>query len=352
MTLEEIRKRIDRLDVEVVHRLRLRSELALLSCRFKDRVIDEEREKEVLRNVERTNRKLLDSSFIRTLFEQIIKECRRVQSEGHLLAGFQGEHGAFSEQALAVFNPKLIPFPCPEFMDVFEGVQRGLFDFGIIPVENSLQGSLHEVTEILIETELKIVGEVVLPIHHCLLTVPDVGYRDIRVVYSHPQALAQCRAFLQRHGFELKPFYDTAGAARWLAAERLPGAAVIAGETAAEIYGLEIIKSHIEDDSENCTRFVVLSARDVETGGDKCSIAFTTPHRAGALAGVLSLFAQAGINLTRVESKPVRGRPKQWAFLLDFQGDSADPKVIKVLDQVREKASSFKLLGCYPEAKS
>jgi prephenate dehydratase/chorismate mutase/prephenate dehydratase len=351
LNLEEIRRNIDRVDIEILNRLHLRAELALLARRFKECVIDEEREKRVLQNVSRTVRRLVDPAFAESLYRQIIGESRRLQAEEHRLAGFQGEHGAFSEQALMAFQPGLVPIPCLEFGDVFEGVESGFFDCGVVPVENSLEGSVHEVNRILTETGLTIAGEIVLPVHHCLLALPETNYREIRAVYSHPQALAQCRSFLSRHELEMKPFYDTAGAARWLAAERSPGAGVIAGQLAAELYGLEIIKENVEDHPGNTTRFVVLSTGPVGEGGDKCSLVFTTPHRAGSLSRILSLFAGAEINLTRVESMPIRNNPEQWAFLLDFQGRHDEPAVTEVLERVRGQTTSFRLLGCYKEAR-
>jgi prephenate dehydratase/chorismate mutase/prephenate dehydratase len=352
LNLEEIRKKIDRVDIEILNRLHLRAELALLSRRFKEGVVDEEREERVLGNVKQTVRRLVDPDFAERLYRQIMGESRRLQSEDHRLSGFQGEHGAFSEQALMAFKPELVSIPCLEFGDVFEGVERGFLDFGLVPVENSLEGSVHEVNRILTETGLRIAGEIVLPIHHCLLALPETNYREIRVVHSHPQALAQCRSFLARHRLEMKPFYDTAGAARWLASERPPGAGVIAGRLAAELYGLETIKENVEDHPGNRTRFLVLSAEALGEAGNKCSLVFTTPHRAGALSRILSLFAEANINLTRVESLPVRNDPEQWAFLLDFQGRSDAPEVSLVLERVRGLTTSFRLLGCYSEARS
>lgn len=351
MNLEEIREKIDRVDIEILNRLQLRTELALLSRRFKADIIDEERERQVLENVKARARRLMGPAFAERIFRQIIEESRRQQAEERRLAGFRGEHGAFSEEAVAVFERELIPIPCLEFRDVFEGVESGFLDRGLVPVENSLEGSIYEVNHILTETELKIVGEVVLPVHHCLLAPPDIKAGEIRVVYSHPQALAQCRSFLSRRRLEPRPFYDTTGAARWLASERSHGAGVIASRFAAELYGLKTVEEDIEDHSGNRTRFVVLSADGVEAGGDKCSIVFKTPHRAGALSQVLSIFAGAGINLTRIDSKPVRRDPEQWAFILDFQGCADEAGVIRVLERVREQASSFRLLGCYPEAR-
>lgn len=350
MNLEGIRQRIDRLDLEIVDRLHLRAELALLARRFKESVVDEEREREVLEKVRRKGGKPVTPAFLDRLYRQIIEETRRIQYGELRLAGFQGEHGAFSEQALAVFAPALVPIPCLEFNDVFETVESGLFDCGLVPVENSLEGSVPEVNRILLETRLKIVGEVLLPIHHSLLSLAGTGIREIRAVYSHPQALAQCRNFLSRQALEVRAFYDTAGAARWLAAERPHDVGVIAGRLAAERYGLEIIKENVEDHPGNRTRFIVLSAQAGEDGGNKHSIVFTTPHRAGALSRILSIFAEERINLTRVESMPVRNNPEQWAFLLDFLSPGDEARVTKVMERAREEAASFRDLGSYKEA--
>ena len=271
------------------------------------------------------------------------------------MVGFQGEHGAFGEMAVAAFDKSAVPVPCLEFADVFEAVENGQLDLGIVPVENSLEGSVNAVNDLLIETaesDLQIIGEINLPIHHCLLAIPDTDYREIKVVYSHPQALGQCRNFLARNKLEARPYYDTAGAAAMIANERPKAAAVIASRLCAEIYGLEVLKENVEDHSSNSTRFVVLSKQKNNDVGNKCSIAFTTPHKAGALFAVLKVFSDAGINLTRIESRPIRGEHGKFAFLLDLQGSERDSGVAEALKLAKERTEMFRMLGCYTEEKT
>ena len=194
-----------------------------------------------------------------------------------------------------------------------------------------------------------------VPVHHCLLALPETDYRDIKVVYSHPQALAQCRGVIARNKLEPRPYYDTAGAAMMLANERPKAAAAIASRLCAGIYGLEILKDSIEDHESNNTRFIVLAkggAAPDGAKGDKCSIIFSTAHKAGALYGVLKIFSDAGVNLTRIESRPIRKDPGNFAFLLDFQGSESDGKVAEMLSKVEKEARMYKFLGCYKEARA
>jgi len=208
------------------------------------------------------------------------------------------------------------------------------------------------VNDLLVESDLKIVGEIKMPIHHCLLALPDTDYRDIKVVYAHPQALAQCRGFIQRNKLEARPYYDTAGAALMLANDRPKAAAAIASRLCAEIYDLDILKENIEDHESNSTRFVVLARENGVKDGDKCSVVFSTAHKAGALFSILKVFSEAKINLTRIESRPIRKDPGKFAFLLDFQGSEKDKKVSQALDEVKKETDMFKFLGCYKEAKA
>jgi prephenate dehydratase/chorismate mutase/prephenate dehydratase len=275
-----------------------------------------------------------------------------VQEETPALVGFQGEHGAWGEIAIRQIDSTMVPIPCLEFGNVFSGVASGEFDYGVAPIENSIEGSISEVNDLLIETDLRIVGEVVVPIHQNLLVLPGCDYREIKVVYSHPQALAQCRAFLSRNKLQARPFYDTAGAARWLSYERPASAAVLASKLAAELYGLDIVKESVEDNAENHTRFVLLSQRPNGKGGTKCTLAFSTQHRAGALFEVLRVFTENGLNLTRIESRPVRRNPGAYAFLLDFLGSEHEGRVQTALRSIKDKTTTMKVLGFYPEART
>ncbi len=351
MTLLDIRNNIDHLDLQLVSLLHQRMEYALQAGKQKNNIFDPGREEVILNNVSSKGSAVLESGFIRELFEAIILQSKKLQEKKLSLVGFQGEHGAWSEIAAQKFGVGMVPIPCFEFEDVFSGVMEHELDYGIVPVENSLEGSIHEVNDLLLTKDVYIVGEAVIPIHHCLLALPGSDHREIRAVYSHPQALAQCRSFLIRNKLEARPFYDTAGAARWLRHEGPRTSGVIASSLAADIHGLEIVKERIEDHPDNATRFVLLSTRPWGQEADKCTIAFSTRHRAGALLNVLSVFAGKRINLTRIESRPDRTAPGAFGFLLDFQGRRDDPAVDATLMEVAKMTLNFKNLGFYREAR-
>lgn len=350
MNLGELRGKVDLIDSEIIKLLNMRMELALRTKKLKDGVSDAGREKEIMERVRKDSVGLVSPEFSGKLFAQIMEESKRLQDGNPVLAGFQGEHGAFGEVAARAAYPSAVPISCKEFSDVFSSVENGRLDFGVVPVENSLEGAVTQVNDLLVETGLKIVGEISIPVHHCLLALPGTDHRDIRVVYSHPQALAQCRGFIERNRLEPRPFYDTAGAAMMLSNDRPKASAAIASRLCAGLYGLEVLKENVEDHGSNSTRFVVLS-REAGKKGNKCSVTFSTSHKAGSLFSVLKAFSDAGINLTRIESRPIRKEPKKYAFLLDFQGSDADPKVAAALEKVKAETPMFKLLGCYEEAK-
>ena len=350
MNLKEIRNSIDSIDQQLLILLRHRMEYALQAGKHKNAVHDPSREESVFKSVTAKASSLMEEPFIRYLYERIIDECKELQHRGLKLVGFQGEHGAWSEIAIHSLGNSTVPIPCLEFADVFSGVANHDFEFGMVPIENSLEGSVTEVNDLLVETELKIVAEAVIPIHHNLLALPGTSHQEIKSVYSHPQALGQCRAFLSRNKLEPRPFYDTAGAARWLAREQQRGAGVIASSLAAELHGLDIIKENIEDHPQNATRFVMLSTEHGAGKTNKCTITFSTQHRVGALFDVLRIFAENNINLTRIESRPIRRNPGAFAFLVDFQGSPDNDVVRRTLEQVEKATIKFKNLGFYQEA--
>ena len=352
MKLEDIRQKIDKIDRELLVLLQERMGLALRSRKFKKSVSDPSREEEVLSRIERLNLDLIERSFTRRLIRTIIEESKRLQEENRPLVAFQGEHGAYGEVAARRLIPSGAYIPCLEFVDVFRGVEEKQFDMGVVPVENSLEGAVTQVNDLLTTTDLKVVGEAKVTVKHCLLSTEDTDHREIRLVYSHPQALAQCRGFLMRNKLEARPFYDTAGAAKMLARENPRAAAAIASELCAELYDLEIIKEGIEDGPANNTRFLLLSRQPFADTGEKTSIIFATPHEAGRLFAVLRLFADANINLTRIASMPLRSDPENYCFFLDFEGSENDEKVADVLQQMEKLTISLKRLGSYPAASA
>ena len=318
MNLQNVRSKIDRMDFQILKLLNTRMELALRSKKFKETAEDLDREADVLENIRINANDLIAPNFCEKLFKEIISESKKLQRMDYKLIGFQGEHGAYSEVASRAWDSNIVPMPCTEFTEVFEGVESGLYDYGIVPVENTLGGVVSRVNELLMNTDLFVIGAVNLSIHHCLLALPGRDHRELRVVYSHSQALEQCHHFLVRNKLEPVPYYDTAGAAKMLLEESPKASAVIASKLAAELYNLEIIKENIEDHRKNITRFFVISKEDIVTDGDKCSITFTTEHKAGTLFKVLEIFAKKNINLTRIESIP--NRQGSYAFFLDFIG--------------------------------
>ncbi len=348
MKLDEIRTKIDKIDRELLVLLQERMGLALRSKKFKTSINDPAREEDLLARAERLNLDLVERSFTRQLLQTIIQESKRLQEEERQLVAFQGEHGAYGEVASRRLVPSGAYIPCLEFVDVFRGVEEGYLDLGVLPVENSLEGAVTQVNDLLTTTELSVVGEINVPVNHCLLATRGTDYREIRMVYSHPQALAQCRGFLLRNHLEPHPYYDTAGAAKMLAREHPKAAAAIASDLCAELYDLDVIKAGIEDGTSNSTRFLLL-AREPHAGkGDKTSIIFAVPHEAGKLYDVLRLFADAQINLTRIASMPLRSDPSNYSFFLDFEGSRDDEAIGQVLGQVEKLAIGMKCLGSYP----
>lgn len=350
MNLDSLRSDIDRIDTNIIGLLEERMEKALLLRRHKAQTADGERERAVLSGVRARAGALNPATFLEDLYGRIMARSREVQDLAPPLAAFQGAHGAYSEVAAMAWNDRAAPVPFKEFSQVFNAVLEGDVDFGVVPVENTLGGIVGQVNSILVATELRITGAVDLPIRHCLLAPAGADHRSLRVVYSHPQALSQCRSFLARNRLEGREYFDTAGAAMMVAAERIPGAAALASRQAGERYGLETVKEGVEDSGNNRTRFFIVSRQDVAAkAGGKCSAVFFTDNKAGALFGILEIFAGAGINLTRIESVP--DKPGDYAIFIDFEGSSDEDRVSKALAQAELKARDFRLLGCYDERR-
>ncbi len=350
MSLDEIRKNIDMKDSQILKLLHERMELALMSRKFKSTIEDQSREADLFEKITSHSGVLISEEFSCKLYEMIIQESKRLQTGNYALIGYQGERGAYSELAATVWNGEYVPTACQTWAEVFDGVTSGLYDYGVIPIENTLGGVVNQTNDLMIHSDLSIVGAVEMEIHHCLLALPDTDHREIRTVYSHQQALSQCRNFLARNGLEGIPYYNTAGAAKMLLEKRPKGSAVIAGRNTAEIYNLEIIKENIEDLETNRTRFLIIARDESTEPGNKCSILFTTAHKAGTLFKVLEIFARAEINLTRIESIP--DKPGTYAFFVDFEGSSEDDTVKEVMEKVHAISGSFRFMGCYREIHS
>ncbi len=266
---------------------------------------------------------------------------------------FQGEPGAYSEQAVRQhFGPDAHVVPCRSFTAVFEAIHQGQATHGMLPVENSLAGTVIPAYDLLVDHDLHVQAEVIVRVAHCLMAAPDTRLDEIKRVKSHHQALAQCEKTLRRLGLEPVVHYDTAGAARDLARNPEPETAVIASALAAETYGLEILARNVEDLDFNFTRFFVLGLDEPpRQDPSKTSIILTTRHTPGALYQVLGELAGRDINMTKIESRPRRNRPWHYLFYIDFEGHEDDPPVREALLDILKSASFLKVLGSYPAAR-
>ena len=269
-----------------------------------------------------------------------------------LIVAFQGERGAFSEAAaVEYFGAAIQPLPCATFEAVFEAVERDVAQRGMIPVENSLAGSIHRNYDLLLQHDLSIVGEIQQRIEHNLIVLPGVTLSQVRRVYSHPQALAQCEGRLKQllPEAELVPTYDTAGSVKMLRDENIRDGAAIASRRAAEIYGMDILQPGMEDSQENYTRFLVLAREAVVPEGPaKTSIVFSVNNVPGALFKCLAVFALRDIDLTKIESRPLRDKRWEYLFYVDFAGSIYEARCRNALNHLQEITSFFRVLGSYP----
>ena len=270
-----------------------------------------------------------------------------------LIVAFQGEHGAYSEHAVRQhFGNMVETLPCRTFLEIFQAIQDGQATHGMLAVENSLAGTVIPAYDLLVDHDLHVQAEVIVRVEHCLMANPGTPLSAIKRAMSHYQALGQCEQTLRRMGIEAVTYYDTAGAARDLAANPDPEAAAIASALAAETYNLEILVRNLEDLDFNYTRFFVLGHElPARQDPSKTSIILTTRHIPGALAQVLAELAERNINLTKIESRPRRNRPWHYLFYIDFEGHEDDPDVQGALLGILKHASFLKVLGSYPAAR-
>lgn len=286
--------------------------------------------------------------------------AKAISLRSRLPVAFQGERGAFSEDAarrLAGRNTAVLP--CARFEDIFHSLQEGRAAGAIVPIENTLAGSVHENYDLLQRYEFRIVGETSVRIVHNLIAPKGVTFSKIRRVFSHPVALNQCLDFFERYPeIERIPFYDTAGSVKMVIEEGLKDAAGIASAVAAEIYGGRILRRSIESDRQNFTRFFLLRTADyarrhpvraARNAAWKTSLVFSTRNTPGALFRALSAFALRDLNLNKIESRPLRGKPWEYLFYLDFLGREDEPAVQNALRHLAELADFLRVLGCYPK---
>ena len=279
-----------------------------------------------------------------------IKDCFTItnclSSKGVRIA-FQGERGAYSEMAIMLNFPASTAIPLKTFHDVFETVKNHRNEIAVVPIENSIEGSVSETYDLLLQDKIYVSGEIFQRINHCLIVNKD--YKKIINVYSHPQALGQCRDYIQSKKLEPIPAFDTAGAVKFIKENKMMKSAAIASRRAAEIYEMQILEEGIEDKKNNFTRFFIISKQlvDKPSGKDRTSIIFALEHKPGSLYQVLKEFSRKSINLTRIESRPTKETPWEYYFYVDFDGHYNDEKVKLTLNKIKTQTKFFKLLGSY-----
>lgn len=349
--IRPLRDEIDVIDAQVLRLVNRRAELARDIGRLKDgNIYRAEREAEVLGRIRDSNPGPLPYASLERLFREIMSACRAL--EQRLRIAYLGPAGTFSQQAsYKHFGHDIEALPCATFDDALRAVQAGEADYAVVPVENSTEGAISRILDLLVASSLSICGEVTLPIHQCLMR-SGADTRGIRRVFGHAQSLAQCRAWLDEHlpGIERVRAASNAEGARLAASDET--IAAIAPETAAEVYGLTVLAPHIEDDPNNTTRFLVLGRERVPaTGNDKTSLVMSTHNRPGAIMDLLTPLAQAGVSMTKLESRPSRIANWEYLFFVDLEGHQDEPRIAQALIEVEHRASMFRILGSYPRAR-
>ncbi len=352
MNLDELRNKIDDTDREIVRliaeRIRAAGEIGEIKKGQGRQIQDPAREKMVLENIgDIAKQEGLNPEDIKWVYRQIMSIAKSF--EGTVIA-FQGEPGAYSEQAAYnYFSPSVTVKPCETLNEVFKAVETDQAQSGIIPIENSLEGNVGQTYDLLLESDLSMCGESELRVVHCLISHPGKSLESIKKVYSHPQALGQCRAFLRHLNCELIPAYDTAGSVKMIKEKGLTDSAAIASARAADIYGMQILAKEIEDNPHNFTRFVIISKQpSPPSGRDKTSIVFSVKHQPGALFDFLKIMTSGNLNMTKIESRPTRQKPWDYNMYLDFEGHRDDEAVRKILAELAGSALFLKVLGSYP----
>lgn len=374
MDLLELRKELDEIDRKIVELYEKRMEICEGVAQYKietgKRVFDKEREKQKLQTVRSLTHNEFNAYGVTELFEQIMSMSRKLQYKllaEHQSVGrlsfiemdkidvnkcrvvFQGAEGAYSEAAMIqYFGENVNAFHVDSFRDAMLAIDEGSADFAVLPIENSSAGIVTEIYDLLVEFENFIVGEQIIPISHCLLATPGAKLSDIKTVYSHAQSLMQSSHYLQEAGWQQISMKNNAFAAKKVSEDKNPEHAAIASKYAAKVYGLEILDEGINDLKDNSTRFIIVTNQKVfSKAATKISICFEVNHESGALYHALSHLIYNGLNMTKIESRPLSGRNWEYRFFLDFEGNLEDSAVKNALRGLREETRNMKILGNY-----
>lgn len=374
MDLMELREQIDGIDAQIVALFEQRMDISRQVAEYKistgKRIFDKQRETEKLAKARALAQDEFNGFCIVELFEQIMAMSRKLQYRLLMERGklerlpfigveelevdrarvvFQGADGAYSQAAMMqYFGNQIDSFHVDTFRDAMNSIDEGSADFAVLPIENSTAGIVSEIYDLLQEYENYIVGEQIIRIEHCLLGVPGAGLEDIRTVYSHPQSLMQSAKYLAAHDWRQISMQNNAFAAKKVADEQDRSQAAIAGEHAANIYGLEVLQRKVNHSGTNSTRFIIVSGQKIfRRDAKKISICFEVPHESGSLYHMLSHFIYNNLSMTKIESRPIEDRAWEYRFFIDFEGNLADGAVKNALRGLRDEARNMKILGNY-----
>ncbi len=356
-SIETLRARMDEINLKILRLVSLRAGLAMEIGRLKHHhgeVYQPVRERAIIEKMIAENQGPLTDEQVKRIYVEIISACRALEHEPRV--AFLGPEHTYSHEATRMrFGSSVELMPLESFAAVFQAIENGRADFGVVPVENSTEGSVTLTLDLLIDTALVIIGEILLPIRHSIMSLSGAA-GEVRRIVSHQQSLAQCRGYLSAKF----PNCETeAVASNALAAKRAAedsSLAAIASAAAGEAYGLKPIASNVQDVATNTTRFLVMGTRPVERSGsaraDKTTLLFAVADRVGTLNQALNLFARNAINISKIESRPLRARPWEYLFFVDVMGHRDDPKLSRALKSLERKALFLKVLGSYPEGRS
>lgn len=358
MDLDRLREEIDRIDKEIVELFEERMETVAKVSDYKAEnnipVLNSLRENEVIeKNIGHLKNKDL-GPYLRDFYIKLMDASKNYQ-KAHMKKSkdlnvcFQGTAGSYSEEALyEYFGRDVKAHSVKEFEDVFEKLKEEDIDYGVLPIENSSTGAITEVYDLLRKYGLFIVGNMTLKIDHNLMAIRGAEISSIEKVYSHNQAFKQCSKYLKEKNFSLIPYQNTAVSAKLVREKNLKSLGAIGSKRAAEINNLEILESHINNDDNNYTRFIIIGKNlEADASHDAISIVFSSPNRSGALYDSLSIFKKNNLNMTRIESRPIVGKPWEYFFYIDFEGDINNKDVRDAIEYIENNSSYFKLLGYY-----
>jgi len=351
--IKSLRQEIDSLDGQILTLLNERAKIALEVGKLKSESrmdpYNPQREEEILNRLGSQNPGPFPLRAIAPVFREIISACRSLEAE--LTVAYLGPPATYTHLAcIERFGSSVTALPKETIPEIFEGVEKEKANFGVVPVENTTEGVVNRTLDMFIDSEVKICGEILIRISHDLLSRGGKP-EDIAKIYSHPQALAQCRRYLNKNfpKIELAETVSTAKAAQMAAGD--PKAAAVASSLASSLYGLKVVESRIEDYAHNYTRFLILGRQICgRTGKDKTSLLFSIPDSPGSLYEVLRPFSEKSVNLTKIESRPIKDQPWEYVFFVDFEGHNTDPHIQEAISELQKNVLFLKFLGSYPRS--